>query len=71
LTENIIVTVLRFENGQDQLFDNLYRGDSWEFSREKDDYPIVNIVSDGKVIASHRSWDNVRFGDALIQELMA
>ena len=64
----IVLSKARFINGMDSIVDQIYRGTSWTINQQKDEYPILNIYNEDKLIATHRTWDNITFSDELIKE---
>lgn len=62
MTDKIIITSSRYIDGQDKVVETIYRATGWTLVKEKDEnnYPILNILKNNDIIATHRTWDNVR-----------
>lgn len=64
MRNKVVITSGVYMNGQDRIVETIYNADGWTLtSEEKDNYPLLNIWEDGKLIATHRTWDRVRFAD--------
>lgn len=60
--KTIEVVLSRYINGNDQVIGRVYRASRYEI-REETKTPILMVYSGDDLIASHKSWDHVRFID--------
>lgn len=67
--KTISLVVARYDGNRDVPHEIIYRGTGWKVIPDVKDYAIIEIYNnEGKVIASHKSWDNIRFTDELVKE---
>lgn len=64
----ILVEAARYLNGQDTVVRLVYRGSGWRVIPDIKDYAVLEIYRDLDIIATHKSWDNVKFADELVSE---
>ena len=64
----IIVEAARFLNGQDTVVSLVYRGTGWKSNGDVGGYAMLEVYNGSDIIATHKSWDNVKFADELISE---
>lgn len=64
----ILVEIGRFIHGQDEIVRLVYRGSGWKANGDVGGYAILEIYRDLDIIATHKSWDNVKFADELVSE---
>ena len=66
--ETVVLTQSRYVNNQEQIVQIIYRATHWEMDAKNLDSHILNIFSGTRLIATHRTWDHIAFGDALVKE---
>lgn len=66
--KTISLVVARYDGNRDVPHELIYRGTGWKINPDIKDYAIIEIYNGANVIASHKSWDNIRFTDELVKE---
>ena len=64
----ILVTILRYLNGQEVDVDIVYRGLGWSINKDIKDWCVVDIYGEKGVIASYKTWQSIKFADEANEE---